>query len=115
MPISLPNRKMLLIAAAIGLPLTMIAAAQAPVLDQYRAATPSGGFAAQNAATPTLQPTGSGAQLPARAATLKQSARPLTVVRVPATHAYTAQDNRSFWQRHPIVKGAAIGAGVGAG
>jgi hypothetical protein len=44
-------------------------------------------------------------------------------IRVPIQNAQTVQkphtvylkDTRTFWQRHPMVKGAAIGGGVGAG
>jgi len=42
-----------------------------------------------------------------------------TYVRVPVqktkTRTVYLKDQRSFWQRHPMVKGAAIGGGIGAG
>jgi hypothetical protein len=44
----------------------------------------------------------------------RYDSRPITRVR---THTRTVYliDRRTYWQRHPMVKGAAIGAGVGAG
>lgn len=39
--------------------------------------------------------------------------RPLTAVRPHAVQ--PARDNRTFFQKHPMVKGAAIGAGIGGG
>jgi hypothetical protein len=39
--------------------------------------------------------------------------RPLTAVRPHAIQ--PARDNRTFFQKHPMVKGAAIGAGIGGG
>jgi hypothetical protein len=43
--------------------------------------------------------------------------RPLTAVGAHPTPVRTVyvKDNRTFWQKHPMVKGATIGAGVGAG
>lgn len=43
--------------------------------------------------------------------------RPTTIVRpqAPKIHTVYLKDNRTFWQKHPMVKGATIGAGVGAG
>ena len=43
--------------------------------------------------------------------------RPLSAVhpRTTPVHTVYVKDNRTFWQKHPMVKGATIGAGVGAG
>jgi len=46
-----------------------------------------------------------------------ETVRERTSVRVPVQKTRTVylKDTRSFWQRHPMVKGAAIGGGIGAG
>jgi hypothetical protein len=42
-------------------------------------------------------------------------ARPTIRVRTRGPRTVYLKDTRSFWQRHPMIKGAAIGGGVGAG
>lgn len=44
----------------------------------------------------------------------RYDARPVIRVK-PHTRTVYLRDRRTFWQRHPMMKGAAIGAGVGAG
>lgn len=41
--------------------------------------------------------------------------RPVITAHPHQIHTVYLKDKRTFWQRHPMVKGAAIGAGIGAG
>ncbi len=57
--------------------------------------------------------------VPLQAQTAQYDARrypaPRTVYARPVYRTVYVRDNRTYWQRHPKVKSAAIGAGVGAG
>jgi hypothetical protein len=53
---------------------------------------------------------GTAAQHPAPAST-----HPIPSTGAERPHTVYLKDTRTFWQRHPMVKGAAIGAGFGAG
>jgi hypothetical protein len=45
----------------------------------------------------------------------KSVTRPVIKQQPVESHTVYLKDTRTFWQRHPMVKGAAIGGGVGAG
>jgi len=108
------------LAAALALAITIVASAQAPVVQQ-----PQGTKTAviQPAiSVPTTAVNHGAASLPpgqlaapARAPSVSQSKRPVTIARTPDVQPFTQQKPQTFWQRHPMVKGAAIGGGVGAG
>lgn len=123
------RRKILGLAAALALAITMVASAQAPVVQPPQAVTgssnltnpvqvnyPNNQTRSANQITtvhmngPIVQPA-----LPLRAPSLSQSKRPVTIVRTPDVQPFTQPKPQTFWQRHPMVKGAAIGGGIGAG
>jgi len=95
-----------------------------PVLAQTAMLEGSATYRDLNPPPTTLQTTAVQTNIPAAAPQVAiphaagEAVRGHTYVRVPVqqkTRTVYLKDNRSFWQRHPMVKGAAIGGGIGAG
>jgi hypothetical protein len=115
------GRKTVSLAAALALIITMMASAQAPIVQQSSViGNPprpdiSDGFTAPERKATAVHSNVPANQVIAPAPHISQARRPVTIVRTPDVHPFAEQKPQSFWQRHPMVKGAAIGGGIGAG
>jgi hypothetical protein len=83
----------------------------------YRNLNATGPLPTEEARSSTIPPTAPQSAAPTRSYDNHSINRPRTAVRLHSQEPHTVylKDTRTFWQRHPMVKGVAIGAGAGAG